>query len=598
MWTRRRAVTSLACLGGTSLASAMSWIGRSTTSLEYMTPDTQGWPSLLDAFPAAVQTAVRQERYSDDLSKIIQDVISTGCDFVIPPGLYPIAGDMLECRHPGQKIVGKGGVLSRIARRDGIGLLVTAMNVSLYNVHLDGRAPATQPSHHNDMVKVTGDNCRLVDLAVHGAWGSNLRLSGTRGARLICPTLTDAYQNNLIICNAPTQDILVDSPVCRRTATQNNIFVTASEGSFANGEFVSRVIIIDPLCTDAGDTGIELGYHCQDSEVRGGSVVNSLNPALLQRDGRRNRWSGTRVRNRRTVDQHGDYDAVAVVPQWEPTSWDSDTEFNAIVVEGHARRSAFYWGQSGIRRIDCIADAYAAGDLPSPDGSDRVGNGDLKAGDVSSILVRGGRIEGFATGDNWNFDGRPHTLTRCITRDVDFAHCTQPFSCYNVTPVRSAILDNRIAGDPDIDILLVNARLLPMDGQPDIGLVYDGNRFDNRNADAPVRSSHPAGKVSTALLARDSRFVKLPSSGGLAVTTAMPRPGRYRLNVGTTQLEFILAHGKNGIIVSDGGATTIGNGIKIDVSVVNGRLVLHQRGHLPRPLWAKISGPSITALQT
>lgn len=63
------------------------------------------------------------------------------------------------------------------------------------------------------------------------------------------------------------------------------------------------------------------------------------------------------------------------------------------------------------------------GDFFSFDGSDWVGNGDFKVGDVLSILVWGGRIEGFVIGDNWNFDGCLYMLIRCIMCDVDFVYC-------------------------------------------------------------------------------------------------------------------------------------------------------------------------------
>lgn len=535
----------------------------------------------MDALPAGIQAAVRTGLYTGDVTRGLAEALATGADFVIPPGVYPFAGDLLECRRPGQRIVGTGGVLRRMARRDGIGLLVAAENVSLHGLRFDGTAPATEPSHRNDMIKVTGNTCRIVGLEVRGSQGSNLRVDGAQHCRVIRPVLTDAFQNNIIVCNAPTRDIVIESPVCRRTVTQNNIYVTASEGGTANGEVISQVVILDPLCADAADTGIELSYHCHDSRVSGGKVVNSRNPALLQRDGRRNRWENILVQTRRPSDQHRDYDGVAVIPLWEPASWDCDTDFENVIVQGRARRSAFYWGQSGIRRTNCSADAYALGDRPSADGSDRVGNGDLKAGAVANIAVRGGRIDGYAIGDNWNFDGTPQVRSNCVTSAVRFARCLRLFNCFNVTPIRSAIVDNRATGDQQEDIVLVGARLAPSGGRPDIGLVYDGNYLASEGGTSPDHA---------LLLTRNSRFVEVPAKGKVALTAGMPPAGQYNIRVENTPAAFSVTVSAAGAIV---GSVPGGS---VNVAVENGRLVLHQRGHLPRPVWAKVSGPGIKAL--
>lgn len=501
MWTRRRAIAGIACLGGASLAAAIPRVRRVVGSI-----DTSGWPSLMDALPTRIQSEVRAGRYQGDLSKALRDAIETGADFVIPEGSFCFAGGMLEMRTPGQRMVGTGGMLRRLPQRDGIGLLISAPNVTLNGIALDGHAPASQPSHHNDMVKVTGSRCTLDHLVVNGAWGSNLRLDRVQHCRVIRPILTQAHQNNLIVCNGSTEDITIEHPVCKGATMQNNIFVTASEGSQENGEFVSRIIITDPLCSDAGDTGIELGYHCQDCSVTGGKVVNSTNPALLQRDGRRNLWKNVVVESKPLGRQIAAYDAVAVVPQWEPATWDSNTEFNAITIRGRTTRSAFYWGQSGIRRIDCHANAFAPRQDGMADGSaaveaDHVGSGDLKAGDVGNIIVRGGTIDGFAVGDNWNYDGGRHQRIGCVTEDVAFTRCTQVFNLYNVIPIRSEIMHNTGSGNLRSEISLVGAHLVPSGQHPEAGLVYDDNIFTAAKDLPPLGFTLPAnGRARDGLL--------------------------------------------------------------------------------------------------
>lgn len=597
MWTRRRAITGIACLGGASLTAAIPAVKRATGVL-----DTRGWPSLMDALPGRIQSEVRAGRYQGDLSQALRDAIETGADFIIPEGSFLFAGGILEIRTPGQRIVGTGGVLRRLALRDGIGLLISAPNVMLDSVTLDGHAPVSQPSHHNDMVKVAGSGCTLNHLVVNGAWGSNLRLDRVQHCRVIRPILTQAHQNNLIICNGSTDDITVDHPVCRGATTQNNIFVTASEGSQDNGEFVSRIVITDPLCSDAGDTGIELGYHCQDCSVTGGKIVNSTNPALLQRDGRRNLWKNVVVETKPLSRQIATYDAVAVVPQWEPATWDSNTEFNAITIRGRTTRSAFYWGQSGIRRIDCHASAFAPRQDRVADGyptveADHVGSGDLKAGDVNNIVVRGGMIDGFAIGDNWNYDGGRHQRIGCITEDVVFTRCTQVFNLYNVIPIRSRIMRNTGSGNLRSEISLVGAHLVPSDEHPYAGLVYDDNSFTAAKGFPPLGFTLPEnGRARDALLlSKDSRFMKIPVSGAVAVSTSPAKAGRYQLFMEGAPVAFSVALGPNGPVLRESTQLASPNGTTIEVTVENSRLVLHQRAKTPKPLWVKISGPGIQA---
>jgi hypothetical protein len=578
MWTRRHAIAGMACLGGASLDPLLPpplVNGKPADTA----PDTRGWASLLDVLPASVQAMVRQGRYAGDLTRALRDAIETGADFIIPPGVYPFAGDGVDLRTPGQRIVGTGGLLRRLPQRDGIGLLVSAANVTLYDLHCDGSAPAT-PSHVNDTVKVTGDRCHLVGLVVRGSWGSNLRIEGAQDCRIVRPILTDAQQNNIVICEAPARNIVIESPVCQRTRSQNNIFVTASAASIANGAFVSGIAIHDALCTDAGDSGIELGYHCTDSSVTGGKVINSVNPALLQRDGCRNRWKSIIVQNRRAADQHANYDGVAVAPQWEPASWNSDTVFEGVIVQGRTRRSAFYWGQSGIQRINCVADAYASDGRVGADDETRTGSGDMKAGDVSHIVIRGGRIEGFVIGDNWNFDAAPYVRQSCVTTGVEISRCDQAFSCYNITPIDCAIIDNRGVENRRSDVLLARASLLPTDARPDIGLLYDGNTL------LPPAPPDPATNL---LLTRDSRFMRVPTRGACSTDSFSVDTGRYRLATNSGRIDFNVTKRSNGIAIQQVGTGTV----PVNVAIENGRLVLHQRGQSSPAIWVKISGPGI-----
>ena len=587
MWTRRNAVLGLACLGGASVTSAIPLVEDMGSA---QTPDTRGWSSLLDTLPDRIRAEVRAGTYSGDISQALREAIETGADFVIPTGTYWFAGGALEVRTPGQRIVGTGGILKRLPGRDGIGILVSGANATLQDIRIDGRAPARELSHHNDMVKVTGNRCRIVRLVVEGSAGSNLRVDGAQDCQILHPTLTDAHQNNIVVCNGPARNILIETPICRRTVTQNNIFVTASEGSGDNGEVVSGIVVNNPMCSDAADTGIELGYHCTDSQVNGGKVINSTNPALLQRDGKRNRWRDVAVVSKRLAAQHSTYDSVAVVPQWEPTSWDSDTEFSGIVVRGPVTRSAFYWGQSGIRRIGCSAYALDTTESGGPAPLARLGSGDLKAGGVGNILVRGGRIDGFAIGDNWNFDAARYERTRCITEDVAFSRCTQIFNIYNVTPVRSIIAGNTGTDNAQTALSLVGTQLVPTDARPDTGLVYADNRF------APSSPARPDGDSGPAsfLLSRDSRYVRIPAAAA-AIVAAPAKAGRYRLVLETGHLDFAVATTAAGPALLARARLASGEGAAVEVMVENGNIVLHQRGRPNRTLWAKITGPGMRA---
>ncbi|MDR7260267.1 hypothetical protein J2X47_004475 [Sphingomonas sp. BE270] len=558
--------------------------------------DTRGWPSLLDALPPRIRAAAQAGHCEVDLSPALRDAVETGLNFVIPAGIYPIAGDAIELRNSGQCIVGTGGVLRRLPERDGIGLLVSGKGIVLRGLRLNGTAPMRARGHQNDMVKVTGSRIVIVDLAVLGAAGSNLRIDRANTVDIVRPVLTDAYQNNLIICNGSTRDIRVTSPVCRRTTLQNNIFVTASEGSTENGETVFAITISDPTCSDAGDTGIELGYHCFECQVSGGYVSNSTNPALLQRDGKRNLWKGVLVDNQPYANQHKDYDGVAVTPQWEGASWQSETEFRDIVVRGPVRRSAFYWGQSGIRRIDCTARAN------SVNGTDAnpitpTGSGDLKSGAVGNIIVKGGVIDGFATGDNWNFDGRPYRRIECSTTGVEITRCVRVFNCYNTTPIRCVIANNAGIGNLRDEIWLVSAQLMPSDGEPGISLVYDNNHFSAVVGHAPLQISLPvAANAAALLLSPDSSFVKVGAPMNER-DVPIAQSGAYSLFSATARLDFRIVRGKNTWKVVGPGILQAAPDDIVQVTVENDRIVLHQRGKLKQSQWMKLSGPGLRASQ-
>lgn len=587
MWSRRQVIAGVMCLGSFPPTSTM----RSDLS---QLPDIRDWPSLLDVLPARIQADVRAGRYQGDLSAAMREAVETGLDFTIPAGIYPIAGGMIEMRKPGQRIVGTGGLLRRLPLRDGVGLLVSAADVVIYNLRMDGTAAAVENNQTNDMVRVVGDGCTLVDLLVHGAWGSNLRLDGVRNCHVVRPVLTDAYQNNLLICNAPTQDIRIDNPICHRTVTQNNIFVTASDASTNNGHSIFRVTINNPLCTDAGDTAIELGYHSFDCTVEGGRVVNSYHPGLLQRDGRRNRWIGTIVENKKLSEQHGDYDGVAVVPQWEAPSWDSDSEFNGIVVKGQSRRAAYYWGQSGIRRIDCVADAFALGDGPVRAGPDRIGSGDMKAGAVSRILFRGGAVRGYAIGDNWNYDSRPYDRADCLTDGVVFEQCAQIINCYNIAPKHSAIINNTGKDNIANEIMLLAARLWPSDDNPNVGLTYYNNSFSEASGRHRLMILLPPGAppVEGLLLSRNSRFVRIAPDRPTVVDIG-DAAGLYSIYAETTRIDFTLA-ASAGRISLLGSPKVSGSGRNdFHIAVENGKLVLHPQNGAR---WIHISGPGIRGI--
>jgi hypothetical protein len=549
----------------------------------------------MDTLPAQIQADVRSGRYTGDLTSALRDALETGDDFMIPPGVFHFAGDILEVRKTGQRIVGTGGVLRRLPERDGIGLLISATDVTLHDLKIDGSAPAARPSHSNDTVKVTGDRCTLQRLVVQGSWGSNLRIDRARNCTVIEPQLYKAYQNNLIICNGSTEDILIERPTCIGTVLQNNIFVTASDGSNDNGEIISRVTITDPMCSDAGDTGIELGYHSQDCRVTGGKIVNSTNPAILQRDGLRNRWDGVVVQSKYYHHQHDHYDAVAVVPQWESAAWDSDTEFRSIIALGRVKRSAFFWNQSGIRRIDCTARAFGGLDTAAS-GALPVGNGDLKAGDVSNIVVRGGRIDGFAVGDNWNYDAKRYERIGCVTEEVEFTGCSLIFSCYNIIPIHSMIVGNKGKGNLRGELLLSASQLVPSDQYPDAGLIYYDNQFTANATQQALITTLPLDGMTmdSPLLAKNSRFVKLSASGNTLISSSA-MAGQYMLSSGTRSLAFTLTVGPKGPVVQGTSTLAISTVTTIQVAVENRGLVLHQHGAAPGTLWVKITGPGIQA---
>ncbi len=552
--------------------------------------EAAGLPSLLDALPATVQAAVRAGTYAGDLTLALREVIETGADFAVPPGIYPFGGDMLELRRAGQVIRGTGGIFRRRPGQDGVGMLVSASGVALHGLRFEGGAPARQPSHRNDMLVVTGNDCRLVQLSVAGSQGSNLRIQSARRVRVERPVLTDAYQNNLIICDGGTDEVTVEEPVCRRTATQNNIFVTASQASTDNGQTISRVRILSPSCWDAADTAIELGYHCMDCEVTGGEAGRSRNPALLQRDGRRNTWRDIRVVPLPLAAQHSAADAVAAVPQWEGDRWDSQSEFRRVRVLGQVARSAFFWGQSGFRRVDC--DALAFGEGQSGRATSLVGRGDAKSGDVEGIVVTGGRIDGFTIGDDWNFDGRARVRRNCRTTNVQMTRCQRLFNLWNVQPVRCAITRNAGKGNGDVELELQLARLRPDAGEPDTGLVYHDNAFNA--GERPLAVNLPQGENSPAsvLLAANSRFVSL---GGQILLSTKPRPGRYTIFLATGPWSFDVSSVGHRLTSMGQSGNSAVNNQGVTAELRNGRLFLVCTAPTGRPTWVKVSGPGLAA---
>jgi hypothetical protein len=202
---------------------------------------------------------------------------------------------------------------------------------------------------------------------------------------------------------------------------------------------------------------------------------------------------------------------------------------------------------------------------------------------VNNIVVRGGRIDGFVNGDDWNYDAKPYSRRGCITANVTFTRCDRVFSCYNITPSACAIVDNRGTHNKQ-NILLVRATLQPSDDRPNVGLIYDGNA---------VGASDPADPAEALLLTRNSRFVRVPASGQVAAL-ARPLPGQYRLTVADGHLDFtVTARADTPVHVTDMPAAW-----GIDVTVAKGRLLLHQRGRRVQAVWVKISGPGICAAES
>lgn len=558
-------------------------------------------PTLLDAFAKTTQTQIIAGTWTGDLSTAIRAAVQGKDHFVIPPGIFPFKGDMVEITTPGLVVHGMGGVLKKMGGTgsDGVGILVST-HAQLINMHIDATVPnPTLGSNFNDLVQVNftpATPSSRVLIQNLKAKGSSSNVLVHRGGLLEVDGLFawNTYANGLqlVASNMFGRRIRIYT-----TVTQNGIFATSSGGSLDTGDVISNVHLEDVYIENSADTGIELGYGCHDCTATNFITVNCVNPGALGRDNQRCTFRNGRIYAPAYSDQISSYNAVAMVPYFRGASYETGSSFEDIEVIGPCKVAAFYLGQSAVRVTGLKANAFAPGTAPTTDGSNLLGAGLMLAGDVSKVYARG-VVDGYSTGFTATFDGAPHT---CSGLDVDIkaTRVDTAVSLYNIDARETTIRLAPGSSYRTLAIKLAEASLIPSSSVQNRRVTFE----NHARPDAITFTSPPGGDFDTnggQLLFPGGRFVPAPVAVDdfSPVLTQAYAIGIYTvMNITTNKTATFVVDGGSGLSLKLKGDASFGDDSSatgIRLVFVSGALGFQQKDTgATSGIWLKITGSGV-----
>nr|DAH52745.1 MAG TPA: tailspike protein [Caudoviricetes sp.] len=341
-----------------------------------------------------------------DVTVELQKVLDSGRSVYFPDGDYiasslTLSSDNVSIFGPG-RIIKKAGVNGRL-------LTITGSGCSVSDLKFNGRNAAPNQMHYNNIIHITGDNNTVSGCFIDGSQGGGITIEGAANNKIINNTIIDTYDNNIHITDEGANRNMVSGNICRGTVAQNNIFVTASADSSANGKFVYDNIIIGNSCADSADTGIEAGYHTIRTIIKGNICLNSYNPGILLRDNFGSIVDGNIIAVKAYASQHANYDGIAIAPQNEGAGNYSATIVNNTIL-GPTKRSGVYVGGSWVKvSNNTIYDNQSAINAA---GDGLVGDGILLANGVSDIDISNNFVRRKKVSIDMNYPGSPTAAIR------------------------------------------------------------------------------------------------------------------------------------------------------------------------------------------
>lgn len=356
---------------------------------------------------------------SVDDTAAIQNALDQEDHVFIPSGVFLVTS--LHVRRNGVSIVGSG-IFQGSPLQRGMVLLITGSDNSVRGVEIRGNAVGAITGAENDAIRITGDRNRIIATFVNGSAGSGIRIDGGAGNLIADNRVENVAQNSLIIANEGANHNIVRNNRFSGTQFQNNVFVTASDGSQPTSVRLIGNIIRENLCLDAYDTGIESGQNADKTQIINNTIAGSRNPAILLRDGRGVIVTGNVIidstNNKHLVEHTG----IAVVPLFEPSSFYYGAVIENNRIDLNIVRSGIYIGGSGVKILQNIVRGRTS----------QRGYGITLAGDVGSIDISENRLSFFERAIDLNFDGLRRVRRNIVVSANTISNSAIEINRYNI----------------------------------------------------------------------------------------------------------------------------------------------------------------------
>lgn len=390
-----------------------------------------------------------------DDTTFIQNALSSGKSVYLPAGKVCIVTH-LTLSASGVSVFGPG-TLKKKNGIDGVALTVSGSNNRILGIQFDGTPSAPTSNYVNDMVVVTGSNNVIEGNYINNSKGGGIVVLGGSKNKILHNTILSVHDNSILVGGAGSDANLVAFNHCDGTASQNCIFVTASTDSSPNGQYVYDNRVIGNYCANAGDTGIESGYHACRTIINANVILNSTNPSILMRDGNGVNITDNVIIPKAYASQVANYDQIAVVPQNETYTWPQNSRISGNVLLGAVTRSAIYVGANFVEVVGnyCRDTETAIG----ADGNALRGAGLIIANAVSDISATGNTFDSYFTAIDLNWESASKTLTRINIDSNIIRRSGRSINAYGVTFSACSCSKNTISVVKIAALNLINAVL-------------------------------------------------------------------------------------------------------------------------------------------
>lgn len=371
----------------------------------------------------------------------VQAALDTGKDVLVNDGLT-VTVLALTMNTAGQRIYG-GGKLKALADTNGQLLRVLADDIAIEGVYFDGTAAKPGTGQVNDMIRVESvTGVRVTGCRIEGSKGGGIALLNANRCRVISNYITDTNDNGVLVANLGADDNVVAGNVIVGTGSQNCIFLTADSSSLPTTDYIYRNVVTGNICSDATDTGIEVGQHCVDTAVTGNTVYNCANPEILVRDSIGTAVTGNVVKC--GPNGSATHDGIAFLEQNE-TNWDYRSVCSGNVVTGEITRAGILL--QGANNVTVTANRVqeTVASVNGTTGAGMTGGGVIVANDAYGLHIADNDLRRLEYGVLLNLGGGAVTLTDCTVQGNKIVQATQGIDLDSVTMVRGRISGNTIS---------------------------------------------------------------------------------------------------------------------------------------------------------